>query len=173
MNPIEKALATADVIIAENKKLEALSSRQHPSIKVWTVSEFKDALVEHWKQDGQGETSQGWYDSAIALGRRVHARGDGLAIYVNHDLGHPDLGQWQIVSYGGPESQLETRGSRNWINFRHGDDVIPRTLPDIGGRINWRYMLHAVVPSYDQKAFNDPTVSCCNRDAANCDCTEA
>lgn len=56
------------------------------------------------------------------------ARGDGIAVYENHDLGHPDAGAWKPVSYGSPSAQLET-----------GDP--PRTLPDIGGQINWRYQL--------------------------------
>jgi hypothetical protein len=57
-------------------------------------------------------------------------RGDGVAIYENHDLSHPDLGQCQIVSFGSPAAQLET-------------DVPPEILPDIGSAINWRYVLVA------------------------------
>jgi hypothetical protein len=56
------------------------------------------------------------------------ARGDGAAVYENHDLGHRDLGQPQIASYGSAAAQLET-------------SVPPERLPDIGGRINWRYVL--------------------------------
>lgn len=58
------------------------------------------------------------------------ARGDGLAIYENHELGHPDAGHRQLVSFGSPAAQLET-------------DTPPQRLPDIGGRINWRYQLVA------------------------------
>lgn len=59
------------------------------------------------------------------------ARGDGVAVYRNHDLGHPNLGHVQIVSYGSPDAQLEV-------------DEPPTTLPDIGNAINWRYQLEGV-----------------------------
>ena len=55
-------------------------------------------------------------------------RGDGVAIYTNQELGHPDLGHVQCVSYGSDAAQLP-------------GDTPPTTLPDIGGRINWRYQL--------------------------------
>ena len=58
-------------------------------------------------------------------------RGDGIAVYENHDLGHPELGHRQFVSFGSPAAQLET-------------DTPPEGLPDIGGRINWRYRLVGV-----------------------------
>lgn len=179
------------------------------SIKVWTPEQLVEELVTRWQKDteGGGETSQGWYDSIKDLAKRAHARGDGVAIYVNNDLGHPDLGQWQVVSYGGGEAQLESRGVAPSLpigrkRFLHGDDMLPTTLPDIGGRINWRYTLEAVVPAPRvkdgrlsdaldraiasenknpqgldedgiaalQRPFNDPTVDCCGRDAADCDC---
>lgn len=57
-------------------------------------------------------------------------RGDGVAIYENHDLSHPDLGCCKIVSFGSPEAQLETTAP-------------PARLPDIGGQVNWRYALVA------------------------------
>lgn len=56
------------------------------------------------------------------------ARGDGVAVYQNQDLGHPDLGQLQLASYGSPAAQLET-----------GEP--PQVLPDMAGRVNWRYQL--------------------------------
>lgn len=90
-------------------------------------------------------------DSAIkVLVERAHERGDGVAVYVNNDLGHRDLGQWQVVSYGGPEAQLETRGFeklRTGSHFEHGVDFLPLVLPDIGGVINWRFHLEIIVPS--------------------------
>lgn len=57
-------------------------------------------------------------------------RGDGAAVYENHDLGHPEVGEPQITSFGSPAAQLET-------------DDPPQRLPDIGGNINWRYQLVA------------------------------
>ena len=58
------------------------------------------------------------------------ARGDGIAVYENHDLGHPEAGMPKIVSYGSPAAQLET-------------DTPPARLPDglPAGAINWRFVL--------------------------------
>lgn len=56
------------------------------------------------------------------------ARGDGVAVYRNEDLGHPDIGHHQFVSYGSAQAQLET-------------DIPPHQMPDIGNKINWRYQL--------------------------------
>lgn len=56
------------------------------------------------------------------------ARGDGVAIYENQDLGHPELGAKQFLSFGSPSAQLEV-------------DEPPQRLPDIGNKINWRYSL--------------------------------
>lgn len=55
-------------------------------------------------------------------------RGDGIAIYRNIEFGHSHFGHRQFVSYGSRKAQLET-------------DEPPKRLPDIGGRINWRYHL--------------------------------
>lgn len=60
--------------------------------------------------------------------RRVSARGDGIAVYENVDLGHPEIGLCKFVSFGGENAQL-------------GGDVPPEKLPDIGSTINWRFML--------------------------------
>jgi hypothetical protein len=59
------------------------------------------------------------------------ARGDGIAVYQNHDLGSARVGHCQFASYGSPAAQLET-------------DTPPQTLPDIGHAINWRYQLEGV-----------------------------
>lgn len=55
-------------------------------------------------------------------------RGDGVAVYENVELGHPDLGHRQYVSYGSAEAQIP-------------DAFPPARMPDIGGSINWRYQL--------------------------------
>lgn len=73
-------------------------------------------------------TSRGYDGDAFALINRWLARGDGAAVYENHDLGHPEVGHVQITSYGSSAAQLET-------------DEPPSRLPDIGGQINWRYQL--------------------------------
>ena len=59
------------------------------------------------------------------------ARGDGMAVYQNHDMCSHDRGSIVVVSYGSPEAQLET-------------DTPPTTLPDFPGSINWRYQLIAL-----------------------------
>jgi len=74
---------------------------------------------------------QGEEEAVVPLAERWLARGDGIAVYTNHDLGSHEVGRIIIVSYGSPEAQLET-------------DDPPATLPDIGGMINWRYQLTAV-----------------------------
>lgn len=63
--------------------------------------------------------------------QRWLARGDGIAVYRNAELGHRDLGHAQFVSFGSPAAQLET-------------DTPPQRLPDIGHAINWRYQLDGV-----------------------------
>lgn len=66
-------------------------------------------------------------------------RGDGIAMYENHDLGHPDVGHRKFTSYGSPQAQLEV-------------PVPPDILPDgIGGTINWRYQL---VSTYKGEALS-------------------
>jgi hypothetical protein len=70
---------------------------------------------------GHHATVQRWLD-----------RGDGVAVYENKDLGHPDLGHRKFASYGSPAAQLEA-------------EEAPERLPDIGGQINWRYALVGTV----------------------------
>lgn len=55
-------------------------------------------------------------------------RGDGIAVYENHDFGHPDLGDRRFVSFGSVQAQLETEDP-------------PTVLPDSPKQINWRYQL--------------------------------
>lgn len=64
---------------------------------------------------------------------RWAADGKGAAIYRNEDMGHPELGRLNVVSYGTPTAQLETASP-------------PQRLPDIGGQINWRYCLLGICP---------------------------
>jgi hypothetical protein len=58
-------------------------------------------------------------------------RGDGCAVYEDHNLGSPNAGHRQFVSFGSPAAQLEGPNP-------------PQRLPDIGGVINWAYQLVAV-----------------------------
>lgn len=61
-------------------------------------------------------------------------RGDGVALYQNNDLSHPELGDVVVVSYGSGAAQLEVTDKPPW------------RLPDglRGGQINWRYTLQGV-----------------------------
>ena len=68
--------------------------------------------------EGSRALIQGWLE-----------RGDGVAVYENVDLGHPELGHLQFVSFGSPEAMLP------------GEP--PSLMPDIGTAINWRYTLKA------------------------------
>lgn len=130
------------------------------AVQVWTVQEFLQKAGETAEKEfaGASREEQEWMGSIHRLGEKAHGRGDGIAVYVNQDLGHPAIGQWQVVSFGSEESQLETRRvdtttKREYLRgtYVYGDDLIPTTLPDIGGRINWRYTLEAVVPSDAQQ----------------------
>lgn len=81
------------------------------------------AYVQEWYGEPQAAT-------VLRLIERWLERGDGAAVYENHDLGHPEVGEPQITSFGSQAAQLET-------------DEPPQRMPDIGGRINWRYQLVA------------------------------
>lgn len=127
-------------------------------VDVLNTPDFLVAVKERADRDFDREhaTERGqWLQSISTLLVRAHERGDGVAVYENADLGHPDLGQWQIVSYGGLDAQLETREDYGQTEeelatpdyFHVGDDVLRTTLPDIGGRINWRYTLKIVCPA--------------------------
>lgn len=87
----------------------------------WTRDQFAAWLDQMYGPEAPGVLEQ--------VSRWI-ARGDGAAVYVNQDLGHPDVGYPQIASFGSPAAQLET-------------DEPPEQLPDIGGSINWRYRLEA------------------------------
>lgn len=77
------------------------------------------------------------------------AEGKGIAVYENHDLGHPMLGHAMAFTFGHSTAQFE------------GDvDSLPTQCPDglakdITGGINWRYTLVAVIPP---KEASDATV---------------
>lgn len=58
-------------------------------------------------------------------------RGDGIAVYENHDLGHPNVGHRKFLSFGSPAATL-------------GSLDPPLRLPDTRTEINWRYQLVGV-----------------------------
>lgn len=80
-------------------------------MKEYTADEIRELLPENI------DTVNNWL-----------ARGDGLAVYENSELGHPELGHKQFVSFGSRAAMLEVPEP-------------PTTLPDIGDSINWRYQL--------------------------------
>lgn len=55
-------------------------------------------------------------------------RGDGVAVYENHDLASPHAGACRLASFGSPQAQFEA-------------DSPPAQMPDMPGRIGWRYRL--------------------------------
>lgn len=60
------------------------------------------------------------------------ARGDGIAVYRNEDLGSGDVGSIKFMSFGSAEAQFV---------------VPPEQLPDFPNEINWRFRLHGVYRS--------------------------
>lgn len=60
------------------------------------------------------------------------ARGDGIAVYRNEDLGSGDVGSIKFMSFGSAEAQFV---------------VPPEQLPDFPSEINWRFRLHGVYRS--------------------------
>jgi hypothetical protein len=88
-------------------------------VRTFTEQEFRE-YVERQYEDQAG--------AALTMIGRWLARGDGAAVYENHDLGHPQAGECRIVSYGSASAQLEAAEP-------------PERLPDIGGNVNWRYAL--------------------------------
>ena len=88
-------------------------------------AEFEEFVRKHFAGNEMPNA-----DHVMTLAGRWFERGDGAAIYRNHDLGSQNFGCVQIVSFGSPVAQLET-------------DDPPIRLPDIGGKINWQYQLEA------------------------------
>lgn len=87
------------------------------------------AAVKGWGNVDDTPEANAWLTVVLNQMNGWLGRGDGIAMYENQDLGHPDLGDKRYVSYGSPAAQLET-------------STPPTQLPDgIGGTINWRYVL--------------------------------
>lgn len=88
----------------------------------YTASQLRELLTT--EADGDSD----WLVHTTATVNRWLARGDGVAIYINQDMASSNYGHRQITSYGSQDAQLEMERP-------------PARLPDIGGEINWRYML--------------------------------
>lgn len=78
---------------------------------------------------------------ALDMANRWLARGDGIAVYEAMAFDRSDFGSRQYLSYGSSAAQLEV-------------DEPPKTLPDIGGKINWAYQL---VGTYRGDQLEAPT----------------
>jgi hypothetical protein len=92
----------------------------------YTATQLTGLLAEKYGPDAVPDVAgqlNGWL-----------ARGDGVAVYENHDLGHQDLGDVKIASFGSPAAMLE--------DTNHSPNP-PQRLPDglPAGHINWRYTL--------------------------------
>jgi hypothetical protein len=90
-----------------------------PEVKVYTADEITAYINAQYGDDAP---------TVIAQVNRWLARGDGIAVYENHDLGHPEVGSCRLASYGSQAAQLEV-------------ETPPERLPDTNTMINWRYML--------------------------------
>jgi hypothetical protein len=81
------------------------------------------------------ELIDAWYEEPHDVKRRVEgflqAGSEGIAVYENVDLGHPNLGDKVILPFG-PDNTITG----------YPPDCCPVELPD--GRMSWRYWLHGV-----------------------------
>lgn len=102
----------------------------------------RDELAQEARENSGGD--EHYVADVLRLYDRAVLRGDGVAVYENHDLGHPEIGEKQYATFGSALAQLEARLADDTTPSRAELPVLPRTLPDIGGRINWRYQLVAV-----------------------------
>lgn len=81
-------------------------------------------VVKHYGDEFQSVIDQlhGWL-----------AQGKGIAVYENADLGHPNVGEPKIVTFG--------PGTDTWLEGITDPIQLPQTLPDTTKEINWRYQL--------------------------------
>lgn len=95
------------------------------AVESWSAERLASEVAKGW-------TEQEQRDKVLGLMRGWLARGDGVAVYENHDMGHQAQGARQYLSFGSPAAQI-------------ADAEPPVRLPDIGGNIGWRYVLIATV----------------------------
>jgi hypothetical protein len=93
-----------------------------------TEDELRAKVLEEARRSDTNEEARSLVEQCEHLFRRWFDRGDGVAVYENQDLGHPDVGQKQFASFGSAMAQLEV-------------EIPPERLPDIGDAINWRFIL--------------------------------
>ncbi len=95
------------------------------TVETWDRARLLEAVTEY--MDGNRSD----IERTMALMDGWVARGDGVAVYENHDLSSSGLGHRQFASYGSPAALLEVSEP-------------PTTMPDVGTAVNWRYQLIAV-----------------------------
>lgn len=66
----------------------------------YTADELRHAIEDEYGAEG--------LEATILLVNRWLKRGDGAAVYQNQDLGHPELGRRQIMSYGSKTAMIES-----------------------------------------------------------------
>jgi hypothetical protein len=85
--------------------------------------------LREWGGVDDSPEAQEWLNNTVSQMNKWLQRGDGIAVYENQELGHPEMGDKKFTSFGSAEAQLET-------------DTPPSQLPDgVGNTINWRYRL--------------------------------
>lgn len=91
------------------------------------------------------------------------AEGKGIAVYENHDLGHPQLGHQRFFTYGTDDATFDLKhcprcSGELFENLYCGNSACsghdgvteeeaslpPKRLPDFPREINWRYTLIGV-----------------------------
>lgn len=139
--------------------------------KVLTETEFATAMREWYERNYGGFTrsARGDYNSTVTLVTKWIARGDRAAIYRNHDLSHPDLGQIVCVSFGSTDAQVPTNpcetchGSGGEKDgpacddcFGMGWEAPPKNLPVDGSfGFGWRYQLEGVFDGLTEEVALD------------------
>lgn len=96
-------------------------------MKEFTAKEVVTTLIEWGELDDSPDATRWLWETTSKMNEWLK-RGDGIAVYENQDLGHPELGDKKFLSYGSEAAQLET-------------DTPPEQLPDTKQSINWRYRL--------------------------------
>lgn len=95
--------------------------------KEFTAEEIV-TILRKWDGADDSAEASAWLSQTVRQMNGWLQRGDGIAVYENQDLGHPEVGDKRFVSFGSEAAQLET-------------DTPPQQLPDTTKSINWRYVL--------------------------------
>jgi hypothetical protein len=100
-----------------------------------TLGQLLAKYLDGWDMADR-ESGEAWLKTFNRI-QGWRQEGKGAALYQNQELGHPEMGHLQIISFGTPEAGLPM-------------DEPPQTMPDFPDRINWRYQLVGFVPKEDK-----------------------